>query len=412
MCYCCENCFTNVAIKKYIHKNSDTFGECEYCGSSNTLLISVQTLGKYICSCIEKAYEHIDGGTGAMYDSENEIYIGIDGEEVTAYSISQILMEEEGIFSDNIDSEKLAEKLFSELVSYEDQKDGIHNPFSDIDSECYVIKNDLHGEESTQVYYNWELFKHTIKHYNRFFDVNGLENRKERLEMINKYLNKFITDIDIGTVFYRAREKNASISDITVMDPYNEMGPAPYNFSKTNRMSPAGISYLYVSEDKNTAFSECRLEGKRAVVAEFKSKEPLRIVDFSKRVFYLPKSIFEDDCDHDERWISSFLKSFVKELTTPVDDKTEEHSYEYAATQVIAEYLRSKNYDGICYQSSVGNGKSYAFFCGPDPKHTRNAYPYPFGDEYLSDALPILRPFTESFDISRVEVIDVFNVFF
>lgn len=30
----------------------------------------------------------------------------------------------------------------------------------------------------------------------------------------------------------------------------------------------------------------------------------------------------------------------------PVDDNVEDHSYEYAATQVIAEYLRSKHYDG------------------------------------------------------------------
>ncbi|MDE6627234.1 MAG: RES domain-containing protein [Lachnospiraceae bacterium] len=408
MLYCCEKCFSNEAIKKFIQKNSESTGECQYCGSCDTPLISVQTLGEYMCSCLEKAYEHVDEGTGAMYDGEDKIYIGPAGNEATVYSVREILMEEE-TFSDITDSYRLADDLFSELLTYEEQKDGVYNPFCDIDSVCFVIKEDLFGLESTQIFYNWELFKHTIRHYNRFFEVDGGDIRSACLEMINLYLYDFITDIDIDTVFYRAREQDTSIKDITGIDSYKEMGPAPYNKAKTNRMSPAGISYLYVAGDKNTAFSECRLDGKRAIVAEFKSKESLQIIDFSRSSFYWAGSIFEDDYDHDDRWISDFLKNFVEEITSPVDDNVEDHSYDYAATQVIAEYLRSKNYDGICFNSSVGEGKSYVFFYGPDTEHAPNAYPYPFGDPYLSDMLPVLRPFTECFDITYIEVIDVLN---
>lgn len=406
MSYCCEECFSNEAIKKFIQENSDTIGECEYCGSKNMPLISLRTLGKHMCSCLEKAYEYIDDGTGAMYDSEDKIYLGPGGNEATAYSIREIL-QEEGTFSDITDSDMLADDLFSGLITYEDQKDGVFNPFCDIDLECLVIKDDLYGLEATQIYYNWELFKHTIKHYNRFFEIDGVEIRSRCLDKINTYLYDFITEIDIDTVFYRAREQDDSIKDITKIDPYKELGPAPYNRAKTNRMSPAGISYLYVAEDKNTAFSECRLNGKRAVVAELKLKESLQIIDFSKNIFYLSGSIFEENYDHDERWLSSFLRGFVREITMPVDEEVADHSYDYVATQVVAEYLRSKNYDGICFKSSVGEGKSYVFFCGPDIEHSPNAYPYPFGDLYLSDMLPILQPFTDYFNISYVEVIDV-----
>ena len=164
-------------------------------------------------------------------------------------------------------------------------------------------------------------------------------------------------------------------------------------------MSPAGISYLYVAGDKNTALLECRLNGKRSVVAELKTKEVLQIIDFSKNVFFQSKSIFDNDYNHDERLINKFLIDFVDEITMPVDENNIDHSYEYTATQVIAEYLRSKNYDGICFNSSVSDGKSYVFFCGADPKHMPNAYPYPFGDLYLSKMLPILIPFTEFFEI-------------
>lgn len=409
MSYCCEECFSNKAIKEFIRENSRTMGDCEYCGSSEIPLILVQDLGKHMCSCLEKAYEYVDEGTGAMYDSEDDVYLGPDGNEATLYSVREILVYEEETFSDITDSDMLAEDLFSELLTFEEQKDGVFNPFCDIDSSCFVIKDNLYGLEGTQIYHIWELFKHTIKHYNRFFDVDGVDIRSKCLERINIYLYDFIADIDIDTVFYRARELDDSIKDISSIDPYKELGPAPYNRVKTNRMSPAGISYLYVAEDKNTAFSECRLNGKRAVVAEFKLKESLQIVDFSRTSFYSARSIFEDDYDHDELWISSLLKSFVKEITMPVDDKVEDHSYDYAATQVIAEYLRSKHYDGICFKSSVGEGKSYVLFCGPDTEHTPKAYPYPFGDPYLSDILPILRPFTEWFGISNIEVIDVSN---
>ncbi len=102
MSYCCEECFLNEAIKKYIQENSSIVGKCKYCGSHNVSLISPITLGEYMCSCLEKAYEYIDEGTGAMYDNEDEMYLGPD------------------------------------------------------------------GKEATQIYYNWELFKNTIKHYNRF----------------------------------------------------------------------------------------------------------------------------------------------------------------------------------------------------------------------------------------------------
>lgn len=394
MYYCCEHCFENEAIKGFIRQENESFGECGYCGTNNTTLISLQTLKKYLCSCIDKAYEDIDDGTGAIYDSEDKTYIGGNGKEAIQYSIREILMDEEAIFSDNTKSDLLIDDLFSD------------EEFQDVDWENLVVKDDIYGLDTTDFYLNWELFKHTIRHYNRFFDVDDIGIRKQYLEKLNKYLYEYITDIEVGTSFYRAREQDSSIVNISEINPYKEFGPAPYNRSKTNRMSPAGISYLYVAGDKNTALSECRLNGKTSVVAELKTKEVLQIIDFSKNVFWQSKSIFDNDYNHDERLINKFLICFVNEITMPVDENIMDHSYEYAATQVIAEYLRSKNYDGICFNSSVSDGKSYVFFYGADPNHMSNAYPYPFGDLYLSKMFPILTPFTEFFEINDVELIE------
>lgn len=406
MCYCCDNCFKNDSIKKYIIQNRSMVGDCPYCSSNNASLISTNQLGKYMSECIEKAYETLEEGTGAMYDSEDDRYIGPDGNEVTTYTIMEILTEEEDVFSDNVDEHTLAEDLFSEIVSYEEIKDGVPDIYGDIDADYFVIKDDLYGLEITKAYQSWEVFKHIIRHYSRFFEMGQQESRKEYLEIINKYLYDFVTDIEVGEKFYRAREQDESLKNLKKIDKYKEMGPAPYKRSKTNRMSPAGICYLYVAGDKETTYAECRLNGKKAVVAEFEAKESLQIVDFSKKVT-TRKSIFDGSYDHDEQWIGSFLDDFIDEITKPVDENVEDHSYEYAATQIVAEYLRSKGYDGICFESSVGNGKSYVFFYGPDPEHEPDAYPYPFGDMYLSSMLPVLDPYTEFFEITNIEQVDV-----
>ena len=114
MYYCCDHCFENEAIKEFIKQKNESFGKCEYCGTNNTTLISLQTLKKYLYSCIDKAYEDIDNGTGAIYDSEDKIYIGGNGKEAIQYSIREILMDIEAIFSDNIKSDLLIDDLFSD----------------------------------------------------------------------------------------------------------------------------------------------------------------------------------------------------------------------------------------------------------------------------------------------------------
>ena len=43
---------------------------------------------------------------------------------------------------------------------------------------------------------------------------------------------------------------------------------------------------------------------------------------------------------------------------------------------------------------------------GPDPQYTSNSYPYPFGEKYYFDALPINRVFTESFMIESLSHVD------
>lgn len=402
MKYCCENCFTNKYLKKYIQEQHK-IGICDYCNSESVYTISTNAIGTYIRTCLDKAYENIDAGTGAMYDSEDDEYYAGNGEIATSYSVKEILIENEEVMSDKIIESRLLEDIFEDSGPSEREKmQGAYDKYEDIETPQFVISNDLYGQESTNMYYSWEIFKHTIKHYNRFFDIDGSDLRKEYLQNLRPYIMEYEDVIDKGAVFYRARKQDDTLQLFHDIDVYKELAPAPPKYASTNRMSPAGISYLYLASDRQTAWTECRCKQENVLVAEYESVEELSIIDFSKKAFVETESIFSKKYDHDLRWINQFLDSFIKEITRPVNDDKQDHSYEYASTQLMAEYIRSLGYSGICFNSSVSSGKSYVFFCGPDEKCDSKAYDY--ADEYIRYYLPLLTPFTEWFLIRELEL--------
>lgn len=71
--YCCKNCFNNLYIKEFA-SNKNCIGDCDYCGSTSVNIVSVEEIGQYFRECFGKAFESIEEGTGAMYDSDTKEY--------------------------------------------------------------------------------------------------------------------------------------------------------------------------------------------------------------------------------------------------------------------------------------------------------------------------------------------------
>lgn len=405
MCFCCENCFTNIHIKEYI-KEQNILGQCDYCHAKNSFVINIVDIGAFFRESFNKAYEPLDAGTGSYYDPEEKEYCGQGGEPAQRYSVMDIL-EDECVFDEVMTNKKLVEDIMTASgPSFRDIKHGEIDPYGDIYNECYVLKDDLEGVYGTQIYYTWDHFKFIVKHYNRFFDVDGYLNnvdyRKKLLDAIQPLIMEYDHIIPVDELFYRARRISSIDFDTFVIN--KELSPAPPQNAQTNRMSPAGISYLYVSSTKETACEECRYIDEDVIIAEYRNKKELQIIDFSKTPYILSTSIFSEDYDHDTRWLNQFLNLFVEEISRPVDSNNTkiDRSYEYVATQLIAEYIRSLGYDGIGFKSSVGEGVSYCFFCGPDLKYSKSDYG--IFDEYICQMLP---SFLESFNISSVSLFHV-----
>lgn len=401
MRYCCENCFSDMYLKNYIRENGEK-GTCEYCNSQGAYIITTEQIGEYIRECIKKAYEDVGGGTGANYDPEEKEYGDRKGEEPILLSVRDII---EDAFDERVQNTSIITDIFEDFGLGYKGMDWLGN----VDEPHLVLQKDLYGSEATRMHHFWELFKYTTKFYNRFFDMGNDDNRKAYLDELMPYLYEYERLIPKGEVLYRARKAANGLMDITKIDAYKELSPAPPLLAKTNRMSPAGISYLYIASDIETAYEECRLKDHDALVAEYVTKEELSIIDFSQEAFIWSGSIFDPNYDHDLRWINTFLKDFVEEITSPVDKEEEENkdfSFEYAATEVIAEYIRSREFDGICFNSSIGKGKSYVFFCGPDKKYY-DIKTYGYIDPFLEEYCPEITNFREWFDIQKLELIHI-----
>ena len=401
--YCCKNCFSDCCLQEYIENNNERVGNCNYCGSISVKLCAVEKIGKYIQDCLPKAYEPIDEGTGAMYDSEVEKYYDNNGNEYFPLSIMDILKFEEDIFGDHDNAETLLEDMFKNVNSNESVKDGNSDIWSDIECQHFSLRDNIYGEELLPEYKGWEEFKHSIKHYSRFMAINGSGDYFDFLERFKEKLKTFKVVLPVGTKLYRARKEPDEIKSLSQIKPYKDLGPAPPKCSHSNRMSPAGIPCLYLASDIKTAVLECRLKECNAVVAEYELKQPLKIIDFTKKCFWNYDSIFSKKYSHYKRFVSRFLNDFAQEISAPIDEKNDP-AYEYIATQILSEYIRSLGFYGICYESSVSKGKkSYAFFYGPDPdEYQGDLYPYPYGSCDHPN-LPILTPFTQAFKINKIE---------
>ena len=81
--------FFNKYLKEYILSERNV-GKCDYCNSNGVNIISTGEIGAYIRECLKKAYEDIENGTGAYWDSEEKQYCNRTGRSVAPYSIRDI----------------------------------------------------------------------------------------------------------------------------------------------------------------------------------------------------------------------------------------------------------------------------------------------------------------------------------
>ena len=216
--------------------------------------------------------------------------------------------------------------------------------------------------------YSWNSFVSAIRHEARFFfqqlpastDADPQEYAPAHvLPAIGKLVKELqlCRQLPRGTALYRVRERAKGAE--WQIDAFN-MGAPPSKRAKAGRMNPAGISYLYMALEQETALAEVLSSPPCEVaIACFETKTDLNVLDLAN----LPKkhSIFDDD-QRSNREGLLFLAHFVAEISNPVRKDGREH-IEYVPSQVVSEFfalefrdLGGLRLDGVMYPSSVRPG--------------------------------------------------------
>jgi RES domain-containing protein len=122
------------------------------------------------------------------------------------------------------------------------------------------------------------------------------------------------------------------------------------------RVNPRGIPCLYMATDAETAMMETRpWAGSVLTIAQLVLLKEVRLVDCTQAAEFdvsAPKT--------QERLESNNWYVLNEAFSFPVFEAKD--GADYAPTQYIAEAFRAAGYDGIMYESQVGNGKNVAVF--------------------------------------------------
>ena len=353
---CCENCFDENEIVKFIRNSSDV-GNCDYCKSEGVYVAFVSVVGEFIREGIEREYEPIDYGYEKYLEGEEDFKR--EGE-----SVEEILTYTKCIFSDNLTMEA-QDKLLSDLLD-SSAPFGQDADYDWIQLDDLVEQNAQFKQKTSREYQSWEMFKKVCKYYNRYFDLlDGSYRKKSMLKDLSLVFKELTVLLPVGTTIYRVREwDDSKEQQLKGEGLLRELSPAPPQNTKNNRMSPAGISYMYLGNDVKTCIQEVGSKNlfQQYLVGEYVTRKKLKLLDTTRAPNLKTASCFSDDFDITKKWVNHFVKDFEEEISQRLDE--DRKPLEYVATQVLAEYIRKIGYNGISYRSSYNKDKvNYVLFC-------------------------------------------------
>jgi len=211
--------------------------------------------------------------------------------------------------------------------------------------------------------YSYRNFDQEVRHNNRFIRNKASE---DFLEKLLETCKKRIASLSLGDELWRAQLGCDWRPDSNGEDKFEvpcafgpeRMKPLPEKMGD-GRINPRRIAYLYLATDMKTAIAEVRpWVGAYVSIGNFKILQDLKLVDCTKD---LPKGFkiyfIEPSPDERENAVWTDINRALSSPVGPMDDYAA-----YIPTQIIAELFKVNKYDGIIYQSSLGQGKNMCLF--------------------------------------------------
>ncbi|MDC6296221.1 HEPN-associated N-terminal domain-containing protein [Ralstonia pseudosolanacearum] len=335
----CADCVEDAYLKDVIANN--VFGNtCEYCGRTAPDLIAAPVLciQEEIASAVDFFYCE-PSAAGVPYESREGGWL------IEPTSTTDVL-------------------LSLNLECHDDLFDDIEGLFLTTDWVPSAKGHWASSHAHELLRAAWEAFTEIVKHRTRyFFSLPTAEDDSESkqpepaelLARIGDYVKNFalFKHLEASTSLYRARVW----ADPDVLPDAASIGAPPSEKAAAGRMNPAGIAYLYLAREPQTAFAETLSRPPCiGAVGMFKTCRSLRVLD----LVALPTKPSIFDSGHRTEWTElTFLKGFVDAITIPIAKDGREH-VNYVPSQIVSEYFAKvfrdadgEQLDGIVYPSTV-----------------------------------------------------------
>ena len=312
----------------------DSISECDYCHNERRFCIEANNLAELLRPLIN-IYTPND-----EFMPTEQLKDNFDWGE----TIYDKLRGDWELFSELEDS--ALEKLFQEMFYSKDDSNLILDSFIEDELE-YFGEND---ETTKELEIKWKEFCDEIISNNRYFPKKSID-----LDVMEELIKLVETEIPKGVYFYRGRIWEVKDSGFTL----DKMGIPPAEKSRPGRANPIGIPYLYVASDERTAIAEIRPTVLDKVsIAKLQLNDDLRIINL-KNLRSLSPFQFGDDIRSFVLY-QGFLAILSNELSKPIHPNLS--NLEYIPLQYLCELIKNLGYDGVTYNSSVGEGYNLAAF--------------------------------------------------
>lgn len=215
--------------------------------------------------------------------------------------------------------------------------------------------------ESGQSYW---VFSQEVIQSNRYIYSDAVKNF---LSNVLETGEARVTPVSSGSVFWRAQlgrnsrpvfRDGEKVRDDPVPFSDTRMKPLQDQASE-GRVNPKGIPCLYLATDKETAMSEVRpWPHSRISVGEFKTVRELRLIDCSTHPSGAV-AFYEGEPDEQKK-AAVVWADIDRAFSRPVAPS--DKALDDVPTQILAEFFKNNEFDGVCYKSSLAGGLNVALF--------------------------------------------------
>lgn len=131
-----------------------------------------------------------------------------------------------------------------------------------------------------------------------------------------------------------------------------------HGLAREGRVNPAGIAYLYMSSDPETAIAETRpWIGMWVSVGKFRLLREVRVVDCTVGRRTFAAHLEEPPPAERERCVWRDINEAFARPVVP-----EESAADYVPTQILGELFQDARFEGIVFRSSCASGKNLVLF--------------------------------------------------